>query len=375
MKQKVTILTPVHVSSGNMIKNYNYVFHPQERMLYRYNVEEMITQNHISLDELHRLVKINPTRDTMTIFFKDKINYDLSTPIYRLKCHFNIKNDSVSEQQKTLNRPFIPGSSIKGAIMNSVAYYLLSENKDRVADYLHHEHPSNWTHFEEKLWIYLFDENFFKLFETYSSCIICHDIYFDNMVLAKPKRLNMKGNPGRHFDYLECIDAGQQMTGEYIKIDDTKKKILKKIISSKKEYQKYEILVKKLLNVSDLLIVLGQFHKAVSKEDSTYFAKHEPVFPDNVSSDILCFYNDLSYKTQTVVRIGKSTNYFYKSVSYFIKLHFFDDYKKHFYVFSPVKNPKKNGPKPEIMPNSRIVITLDDDYYSLAGMISIEECD
>ena len=62
------------------------------------------------------------------------VNYEKIRPIYQLKCKFD-DNDtgvSVDEQLKTLYKPIIPGSTLKGAIMNSILFDIVNTHFDEV---------------------------------------------------------------------------------------------------------------------------------------------------------------------------------------------------------------------------------------------------
>ena len=375
MKQKITIITPVHVSSGNMVESYAYAYHSGR--LFRYNLEDILTSGKIPLSELNSLLTADSSKSTMIRFFERKVDYRQFDSQYSMACHIKRGNSLVSEQIKTLTRPYIPGSTIKGAVMNSVAYYLLNEKKTQVNEFLKSQYKPNIKRFENNLWEALFDKNFNDVFNMYSSCIICRDVYFKQLILCKQLRLNMRGSSGQNFANLECIADNQTAIGNFIMIDETKKKLLKKQLINNPIY---EVFWNRLLNVSDLLIILRRYYQEMAKEDREYFMFHSDDFPENVSEDILDFYDTYSGadKSNAMVRIGKSTNYFYKSVSLFIKNNHPNYYKAHFEVFSPVNQINKpNSPKPIAakMPNSRTVIIPDEDYYYPAGMIQIEECD
>ena len=62
-------------------------------------------------------------KPTKILSMKKDIDYNKLKPIYSLRADFaKIPKGNISEQLKSLNKPYIPGSSIKGAIMNAVFY-------------------------------------------------------------------------------------------------------------------------------------------------------------------------------------------------------------------------------------------------------------
>ncbi len=387
MKLKVTTLTPVHISTGNLNPCYVYHYKADPDPQYYgqfvcYDFQQLLKQiPYKDLSNVDFLSTKDKSKRYVAQFFRKRINFNNPElePQYYLTTSINPGDDDnsfyldVKEQVKSLNMPYIPGSSIKGAVLNALYFYILSNRKDNVKQFLNEygQNYHDYGKFEEELMSYLFDDDFKDIWKQMSSCLICRDIPFNTLILCQEERLNMaKQNP--HFTNMECIDYNQSVEDEFIVIDKAKKKIFDENLAKKsKDYQ----VLSQALNVKNIILAFRNYSKYLLKEDKEYFEniKHES------SSDIVQFINklDLNDKNSCILRIGNSTNYFYKTVSLFIKTTNNAFYHKYFYeLFSPVNKPRNNQntkrlPKADDMPKTRVVVEFDEKYY-LAGMIKIE---
>ncbi len=375
MKLKMSILSPVHISTGNMIPCY--VYHYDQGFMDCYDIEKLFQQ--IPLDELMNLrfeKNSNDVRSKKYIsnFFKRKVDYKSSKlqPKYYLESMITDFTCDVKEQAKSLNKPYIPGSTLKGAFMNIIMDHLLNKYKNDVARFIEfYSSAIKKGEFERRLMQFIFDNNFEAIFKQFSSCFIFRDVYFERMILCETNRVNMKKETP--FYNLECIDFEQNVTDEFIIIDSKKKELFKDMIKDISDInirKKYNELIL-CLNIPNLFIAARKYQRCVIQKDQHYFAALE----EECSPDIMKQLNqiDLNNKKSCILRIGNSTNYFYKTVSLFIKRNFDSFYEENFKLFSPVKlNGQKNNPLPENMPRTGNVL-LFDKYY-LAGMIKIEQC-
>lgn len=384
MKLKITTLTPIHVSSGILNPNFAYTYNKNNNDFYKYDVEKILCSGKIPFQQLNKKLLSSSSQESkkiMSNFFRDKVNYNDFQAQYKMESYVEPGYLDVSEQVKSLNRPYIPGSTLKGAIINCVIYYILKQNKEKVRFFLRKQNRPNPDFFEKDLFKELFDSDFEEVFGVYSSCIVCRDIFFDNMILCKQLRLNMGKNSKNVFSNLECIDQEQTVIDEFIYIDEHRTKQFKDLVKNR---DCYKDLWENCLNVNDLLEFMRIYYSDISKEDKNYFISHKGDFHKDICDDIIGFYEKYSGNTKeyTILRLGKSTNYFYKSITLFIKRLDPSFYSRNFILFAPVslnqRKDKKGGPKPpspKKMPNSRVVITDDEQYYFLSGMLKIELCD
>lgn len=372
MSYKISILTPIHISSGN--KNACFSYHPGKNDHFNYYKIEDLLQS-IPPEKLLDLKLNNPSnngkREIIQLFNKH-VNYSCLKPQYFVFYKFKPFSLDVIEQIKTLGKPYIPGSSIKGTIMNAIIYNLLKDNEAAVNKFLNSYNTSLSKKFENNLLSSIFGHEFDEAFKFFSSCICCEDIYFESMILCDSKRLNMAKN-SPEFNKYECIDNLQEKESDLFFIDENKKSIF---LNKYKDNDKIKTL-RLFFSKRNIIIACRNYYRAVINDDKKYFIKDDfNYFKDHDfegRSQIIDFLNNISFEDKDIcyLRIGNSTNYFYKSVSIFIKNKFNNFYEDNFYLFSPTGLNKKDPPKPDTMPKTRIVFEYDNECY-LPGFIKIE---
>lgn len=134
MKFKLKLLSPIHIKSGTKISPYADFIYEDKYLFYINNNElwgELSEKSEI-LEEYLKIIKERDTnaseKYTLHSFFKSN-NIDFKNYILdKVKCNYNIKSLEVNEIIKTSGRPYIPGSSIKGAIRTAILYNYLKIN-------------------------------------------------------------------------------------------------------------------------------------------------------------------------------------------------------------------------------------------------------
>lgn len=133
---KFTIISPIHIGSGETYENfliyngYRYdfydflttVFHQKQQQLlsreFLFNLKKLSFKN--SGDAKNQIKRvILPTNEEIK-----KID-----PLYPIELALNprqLNEKSISSFMKSMNKPFIPGSSIKGYLLNVIYYDILS---------------------------------------------------------------------------------------------------------------------------------------------------------------------------------------------------------------------------------------------------------
>lgn len=121
---KITTLTPVHIGSGQKLSRFDTVF--DNNRLYVIDVNKVIEVISNNKEALNRFAQGN---FEMKNFLKEhRINYD-SVKKYSLPAPTQVKGKEIFEFIKTgLGKPFIPGSSIKGAIRTVFLWHLVNES-------------------------------------------------------------------------------------------------------------------------------------------------------------------------------------------------------------------------------------------------------
>ena len=376
MTYKISILTPVHISSGN--KNACFLYHPDKNDHFNcYRIEDLL--QFIPPQKLLELQPDNASNNgkkDIIKLFNNYVNYNQLKPQYFLFYKFKPFSKDVTEQVKSLNKPYIPGSSIKGAIMNAIIFNLLNDNKEKIKEFLINFNRNLSKNFEKELLSYLFGKDFEEIFKLFSSCICCEDIFFDTMILCDSDRLNMKNNnrnQSQEFNKFECIDNLQEKNTNLFMIDQTRQKVFLNKYSNKEIIKKLRI----FFNKRNIIIACRNYFRTIIKDDKKYFIEDQ--FDYFKESDfegrdqIINFLNTISFDNKDIcyLRIGNSTNYFYKSISIFIKKNFYEFYDNNFSLFAPIRLGKKNSPKADTMPKTRIIFKYDSECY-LPGFIKVE---
>ncbi len=123
-KYSLEIISPIHIGSGNKYSNKEFIV--KDKKLIRVEIGKIY--NAIENDNAKEDFIFFLEEPGMTL--KDFIGNDI--PINSRLYTTNLTNEKIpseiSEHIKTNNIPYIPGSSIKGAIRTTFLYYMIGEN-------------------------------------------------------------------------------------------------------------------------------------------------------------------------------------------------------------------------------------------------------
>lgn len=387
MKTKITIKSPIHIGNGESKRNFEYYL--KNNIVYCYDINQIFEciPSEKLIDKRFLNALTSKEDGSKKKYFNNLINnnvdYNNLKPIYCLRGEFSqLSNKNVNVQLKSLNKPYIPGSTIKGAIRNAIIYDIVKNNLEKFYLYIKINHSMKIDNFIKSL--YPNDIAFNDFMMQFFSCIICRDIYFEKMVLVEARRDNVDLNNSSSqnsklgFENYECIDVNQETIDDFIIIDNDKIKY-----SLTKNYSNYACFSDfiKYLDASNIIKVCSQYFNEIFSEEiamdniNGYYASEgldtalRTIAKDNVENG---FY----------LRIGKNTNYFFKTISYLVLKNNPKLYKEKFYqVFSPIALKKANKnqkdkksfsiPKADKMPASR-TIYIDDKYAYYPGIIKIE---
>lgn len=372
MKAKITTLTPVHISSGN--KNACFVYHNDNNLLYCYNIEDLIKfiPTNILLNLDFKDANERGKRNLINVFNK-YVKYDQVKPKYYTYYNYKPFTVDISEQIKELNRPYIPGSTIKGAIMNAILYNLLLSKKDKVETFINTNNIDN-KKFKTNLFDFVFVNKFDSLFKDFASCIICQDLYFDDLSLCTSDKLNMSEKDTRTtFEYYECIKENQELCTRFIYIDRNRYKRFSAKYSNNPLFNN----LKSFTIENNICNACSNYYHSLINDEKNYFIKDEmKYFEKNDFEgriDIIDFLENIKFdKNSFYLRIGKNTNYFYKTISIFFKENFNNFYEKNIFLFTSLKANKENKEHiAKVMPKARTVYEYNDKYY-LPGFIKVE---
>ncbi len=375
MNYKISTLTPIHVGNGEI--NASFVYHPSlNDHLNCYRIEDLY--QFIDPKLLLETRVLNPNNEgkrEIINLFKKHVDYKKLKPQYFVFYSGDTLKRDVQVQEKSLGKPYIPGSSIKGAIMNAIMYELIrkinKENAHEIMNFIDCYDRSK-KNLEKELLTYLFGKNYNDILNAFASCIFCEDLYFKTMILCNNRRLNMKG---KHevISQCECIDNLQEIKNRFFYVNEDRVKIFKKKYENIKNVKDLMLFFKE----SNIFTACRNYYKRLIQDDIEYF-KNDEYFENNEydgRDQIVHFLDELSFKDKNIayLRIGRNTNYFYKSISIFFRNNYNQFYRDYFHLFAPTTS-KMQRPKPDTMPKTRSVIEYDNECY-LAGFIKIEKLD
>lgn len=355
----MTTVTPVHVGTGE----------EKYAMLYRFY------DDHVDcFDEKDLFMQIPDLKLIDPRFLSQLTQWKNSSPSLYLQNYLkqyvrNIKMHSIytlafdnsdekepynkiSEQIKSLNKPYIPGSTIKGAIYNAIHYTFVKEHFDLSA----FDEGKKKFSIDQYLKSLGIRDDFMK---QVRGSLICRDVFFDKMRLMYPDRekitIAQKDSDqdlSGGLPTFECIDYGQEATDDFIIINKERMQYLKKQALSKNEEDYLLCLSEKEITRACNIFMHDLFEEANELNKKTKFYDEM-----GLSRAITALYKETENKSLKYfyLRIGASTDYFSKSISLIIKKKAPDLYNRKFQDwFSPVGARKKKAPKPESMPSTRM---------------------
>lgn len=141
----LTAIGPIFVGSGEKLKKYEYIFDRQKQLAHIIN-QSQFTKHLLEKNLLDDFVsRVNPSFDLYDYFrnkkgidFKPFIKY--SVPVTQFKTQEKDKrgrpitstpmNDLITCVKDAYGRPYIPGSSLKGALRTSILNSFQEDNKD-----------------------------------------------------------------------------------------------------------------------------------------------------------------------------------------------------------------------------------------------------
>lgn len=397
---KIEIITPVHIGTGEKIEAP--CFHKENDFISnRYLFTDILSQMPASVltdsNFLNNLASKQSNKYELYKNINRYVNYDKLKKLYSVKNNNEISESGydVYEQVKDLDKPYIPGSSLKGALLNAWFYYILKANFDKLnieANIKRIFSSNKSDKFTIVDYLYNSKSNHADFITSLQSCLVCRDVYFDKMEILWAERLgsgkDMNGL-AIPISYRECIQPGQFVSSEFMYIDEYKKSLISKRIDS---YISNGLSSQEKNNIKNI------YENILSVFKQTTFYKACRVFTRDVLeedctskyNDMYRYYNCLDACSQakkllgeinttiqnkenvTYLRIGNSTNYFSKTITLLIRnkaRYLYDDYFD--MVLSPNSSPKsKTRANKNSNPKTRTVYSSLDKNY-LPGFIKI----
>lgn len=372
-------ITPVHIGTGNVIPGFEY--HWTRNRIYRYLAEDILKSipprqllNTRTLEDLATSAKKSlGKKEAVYRQLQSFADFGKLHPIYtcalNVESPYEIFHKDVNEQIKALDTAYIPGSTLKGAIENAFRYQFLKDHYDRIEPEL--------SQFLQELGNSSVKEGFIltllgerkgsdEFFRNLFGCLICQDVPFRNMEVLAGCRLGKTVRNDIPIPYTEVISPDQETLGTALfEIDEKKLERLRKNATAAQS------LVLDSFNDSYLKKACTSYTLDMLQSDLTPDMKR--YFKDQRFEYLYVFCQDLKKRIETgpedtvYLRVGKYTNYFYKTISWLIKTRSPNLYFKRFrQSFSPTGKKVDS----HTMPSTRTVLWNYDDAW-LLGFLEI----
>lgn len=376
---KIETITPVHVGTGDTKLPIFYM--KDGKYMSFYDEREVLSQipNNVLLDEefLNKLSCFNdkgphdgqsPSKylqDTLRRY----VDFSKLTPRYQLSINLNKigENKKYNEQIKTLDKPYIPGSSLKGAILNAFYYSFLLFKGKELSYKLSSIRKFTFESIMESIDI---PADFIKKF---NSCLIVRDIPFNELRVMDAKRLDTRDEKKDLSDALplfECIDYGQDTTDSYILINQDKLDLLKREYKDSKACKQLE----KCMNYKMIRVACNRYMLDLLNEELALDNDFEFYTKNNLRNALEGLKANVANKESNAfyLRIGSSTSYFSKTISLLFKNKFPNEYKKR---FNQSFLPSDRKARAETLPKTRMFYKDNNVGNRYPGVIRIEYTD
>lgn len=391
----IEILSPVHIGTGALVEPVCYKIANGKAERYSMIDAMRSAKKETLLDPtvITRITTASSKQDYLALFLTR--NY-AGTPLYTMKWEIAFNpfqkssringSSEIFEQIKALDRPIIPGSSIKGSVECALKYAFLKENIEKVkrnADRFLSSKKPNATDDLFFLKLVFGDDTVNENRQLYGDflkdlygALECADVSFEKMEACQITRCHYDDSKkDMKLGAAETISPGQTAAvSQVIRMNSDKKHFLREI----KGYGKNRIcseLIEWFFNERNLIEALHVYAADMITSESIegsmeMFEDMGDVLTEQIR-DLKAALKDAGKSRNTaIVRIGKYGTYFYKTVSWLFKSQMYDLYEDYFdKVFSPAPRGK-NKPDANSMPIT-IPVMNDGDRDWLPGFIRI----
>lgn len=348
---KLTVVSPVHIGSGD--KYENFLIHHNKR----YSFEDILTvsmkKNPERLLDPSFLKSLSQLSRTNSGDAKDLIKRYISLtdeemkslqPMYSISMNINqseLNTKSIAEFMKTTNRMLIPGSSLKGYVLNVVLYDIMYECKD-IREYVQnqllkameesHHNPKNIY----RAYAYKdLERMFLNIMLSTNRQLIFRDIILDET--PSIFLMSRKTKTGCLPQIVEMIDNNATFKCEiYV---DLQSNIQTQTTGMEKRI--FDEILHRFKNLKSEFYDMNKYFILNEIEQIRHFLERSWVENDNSPNKVNINLVELQLKQienrvnsgETIIRLGKYTTYILKSMSQSFDESFYKDYFTFF--FSP----------------------------------------
>lgn len=387
---RITVLSPLHIGSGE--EYFTITLHNNKR----YPLEVMLdtVENKVDLLDLTSLNKLTnksivsqmPKDEFFRMFKINATKVNESKALYSVNPMHSIKAGNVYECVKTFNKLYIPGSSLKGYIISMMWYSILKDNPD-IRKYIF-DNLNSWNSINNRI-------------SALQNMLIVRDIIFDSNIPSLFEAKSFGKSSPRYpngvdipIGILECITPNTPLKEENIEIivnitnssiqiaNQIKNtciqslKVLKEKgkISEDQMDKETKIINQIFDHLKDIKLWFPTVNNEVVKENINREIEFLKKINNNkfVKDDIIYFYEELLNKIKDgkiIIRLGKHTNYYYKSIGPVFGEDFTKKYKDLFTPTTGKNQKKKTDPS---IGTINVLKSQTERFDSVLGFIEIE---
>lgn len=303
-KIKIKALTPVHIGSGNFLQNGTEYIRDKE---YLGVIDERKLLQIIGEDKIEMWVNCIEKNENLWLLIKKfKPNSDIEDICSRIIYNFEEKinpTDTLKEQlHNGLGVPYIPGSSLKGAIRTAIFTSLITERNINVEQKVNDYKPSAGL-LEKDLFGNDPNTDLLRFLKVGDS--LFED---DTTIATKMYNLNIRSSKGL-FDkskgqLIECI--GQDSTSEFsIKLE---KQYYQKVYSSGKIKELPEV----MSSLQNILLMIQEYTKKQLDDEISFWMNYDE---DEYALDYISRLSELQENIRScdskscVIRLGHGSGW------------------------------------------------------------------
>ncbi len=332
---ELIVKSPLIISSGEKISPFEYYIDKNKKEIYLLKFDEILNRR-VGSSTIKKAL-----RDTAAK--KGDLKYFLQFIDKRWGEHLDLFCDKLELSDSELNsqveldlpimnlkEPYIPGSSIKGAIKTALYYYYLKTDENArtkfinlLRNYLNRDNKRKEDNkFKGTIDI---DPLFSRDTETdrILSKFTVRDFHFKTFSLTVKRilRANMRSEKNSELTAAIFISSGSIAEGDIMISEDLNKKLggvdIKEIISSsygdfrreiEEKFKKYEI------TAPNATMQLGKYGDYFTKSIGTFLVKHAPNFYDN--KNLIKLRKRMHFGRRKVQREYKYGEVFPKTITY-----------------------------------------------------------
>ncbi len=376
------IISPIHIGSGETYENflihndYRYDFNDFVAAVFKERKAKMLDQNF--LDQLKKLAYRNTKagkEQIKEVIMPSQNQIAAITPLYPVVYELNprqLNEKSIAAFVKTMNRPYIPGSSIKGYLLNVIFYDMIT-NDARIRNHI--------TSMLSEAVRQMDSQNRPNLQKTYSyreyvklerdvlteasQFLICRDVMIDQpMAIYYVSRQTRKGQIPQ---VAEFIDEDFESQGDVIVINTIKPE-------KRYDHSIRDVMIKAFVDrIKQLKSNLQSMNAPYIKNTLAYQKKFIEKHRDNSKINQVEVNEQIRYTIERldegaiVFQLGKYTNYITKSHGMAFGLDFYEE------VFKEVFRPDRKTKVFEIGSMNLIAYSKDDqDFDQIPGYVVFE---